>query len=263
VLSTYASLVRSSSLAVLAYRGRLLVGFLTDFFPFLLLAVWLTVVAGGGAPRGWSAGDFIAYYAAAAVLWHLSAQHVIWQWDADLRSGDLSVRLLRPLHPFHQYAADDLGHRAISLVVLVPALVIAAVVLPALNYDLTGPRALLGVGATMLAYVVGLLMAALVGLLGFWSTQTVNIWMLWWGLGSFTSGWVAPIELMPAWIRVVAIWLPFRSTMGFPVEVWTGRLSGAETSLGFAVAFGWAVVLAGLYVALWRRGLRRYQAVAG
>ena len=263
MLATYASLTRSSTLAVLAYRGRLLVGFLTDFFPLLLMAVWLTVVAGSGPPRGWTAGDFVAYYAVAAVLWHLSAQHVVWQWDADLRSGDLSVRLMRPLHPFHQYAADDLGHRVVSLAVLVPVLVAAALLMPALDYDLTAPRAALAVLATLLAYVVGLLMASLVGLVGFWSTQTTNVWMLWWGLGSFTSGWVAPVELMPAWIRAAAIWLPFRSTLGFPVELWTGRLSAGETALGFGVAALWAAVFAGLYVALWRRGLRRYQAVAG
>ena len=263
MLTTYASLTRSSALAVLAYRGRLLVGLLTDFFPLLLMAVWLTVVAGSGPPRGWTAGDFVTYYAAAAVLWHLSAQHVIWQWDADLRSGDLSVRLLRPLHPFHQYAADDLGHRVLSLAVLVPALVAAALLVPALDYDLTAPRAVLAVLATLLAYVVGLLMVSLVGLVGFWSTQTTNVWMLCWGLGSFTSGWVAPVELMPHWIQAVATWLPFRSTLGFPVELWVGRLSAVETALGFGIAAMWAIVFAGLYAGFWRRGLRRYQAVAG
>jgi ABC-2 type transport system permease protein len=225
--------------------------------------VWLTVVAGSGPPRGWTAEDFVAYYCAAAVLWHLSAEHVIWQWDADLRSGDLSVRLLRPVHPFHQYAADDLGHRVVSLGVLVPAIVVAAVLLPALDYDLTPARAALAATATVLAYVVGLLMASLVALVGFWSTQTTNLWMLWWGLGSFTSGWVAPVELMPPWLQTLAVWLPFRSTLGFPVELWTGRLTAAETVTGFGVAVGWAVVLGAAYVVLWRHALRRYQAVAG
>ena len=263
MLSAYVSLARASTLSVLAYRGRFVLGIVTSFFPLLLMAVWLTVVAGSGPPRGWTAGDFVAYYAAAAVLWHLSAQHVIWQWDADLRSGDLSVRLLRPVHPFHQYAADDLGYRVVSLIVVVPALVLAALLLPALDYDLTPVRAVLATAATVLAYLVGLLMACLVGLVGFWSTQTTNLWMLWWGLGSFTSGWVAPVELMPSWLQSAAIWLPFRSTLGFPVELWTGRLSAGETVMGFGVAVGWALVFGGLYVVLWKRGLRRYQAVAG
>lgn len=262
-MTRYAALVRSSAQAALTYRGRLVVGLLTDVFPLLLLAVWLTVVASSGPPDGWTADDFVAYYAMATLMWHLSGQHVVWAWDQDMRSGDLSVRLLRPLHPFFQYVADDLGYRAVSLAVLLPVLVVATFLVPALHYDVGPVKAGLAVVATGLAYVVGVLMSSLVALLGFWTTQTVNVWMLIWGLGSFTSGWVAPVELMPAWVQSVATWLPFRSTLGFPVELWTGRLDVAETAVGFAVALAWAVGFAVLYTAVWRRGVHRYQAVAG
>ena len=53
------------------------------------------------------------------------------------------------------------------------------------------------------------------------------------------------------------------TVLGFPVELWTGRLTAAETVTGFGVAAGWAVVLGGAYVVLWRYALQRYQAVAG
>jgi ABC-2 type transport system permease protein len=256
-------LVRASLSTALAYRGRVALNLVTSFFPFLLLAVWLTVVAGGGPPRGWDAPDFVAYYCAAAVLYHLSGQGVVWAWDHDLRSGDLSTRLLRPMHPFHQYAADDLAHRGVTLAIVLPALVAAALLLEVLDLGLTPARAALAVAATLLAYLVGLLMASLVSLVGFWSTQTTNLWMLWWGLGSFTSGWVAPVALMPGWIQQVAPWLPFWTTLGFPVELWTGRLGSGETLVGFATAAGWAALFAAAYVAAWPRAVRRYQAVAG
>ncbi len=263
MLATYASLVRSSALAVLAYRGRFVIGMATDVFPLLLMAVWLTVVATSGPPRGWTAGDFVAYYVVATVLWHLSGQHIVWAWSQDLRSGDLSVRLLRPMHPFHQYAAEDLGYRAVSLAFLVPAVVVATLVVPALTFDLGPGRAAVALAATVLAYAVGVLMAAFVGLLGFWSTQTTNIWMLVWGIGSFTSGWIAPVHLMPGPIQSVAHWLPFWVTLGFPVELWTGRLGAEQTVAGFAVALGWGGAFAVLYAVVWRHGIVRYQAVAG
>ncbi len=65
-------------------------------------------------------------------------------------------------------------------------------------------------------------MASTFALIGFWRTQTANLWMLWWGLGSFASGWVAPLELMPDRLRTAALVLPFRTTMGFPLEVLMG-----------------------------------------
>lgn len=261
--SAWAGLVRSSVQVALTYRGRMVLWVLSGFFPLLLMAVWLTVVDESGPPAGWTTGDFLSYYAAAAVMWHLSGQHVVWEWDADLRSGDLSTRLLRPMHPFGQYAAGDLGHRLVLLTGLLPALALATVVVPGLDYDLTPARAALTLAAVVLAYALSLLMASTVALVGFWSTQTTNLWMLWWGIGSFCSGWVAPLELMPSWLQQVARVLPFWATLGFPVELLSGRLAPGEVAAGFGVGLAWTAAFAGLYVLGWRHGIRRFQAVAG
>jgi ABC-2 type transport system permease protein len=263
VLTAYPALVRVATLVAVTYRGRVALGVLTGFFPLLMMAVWLTVVAEGGPPAGWGTGDFLSYYAAATLLWNLSGQHVVWQWDADMRTGDLSVRLLRPVHPFHQYATSDLGHRVVFLVVLVPALVLAALLVPGLDYPVDPARLVAGAAAMVLAYVVGLLMASTFALIGFWSTQASNLWLLWWGLGSFASGWVAPLALMPDWLRTAAVVLPFRTTMGFPVELLMGRLDARQAAQGFAVGLGWLIAFALLYRIAWRHGVRRYQAVAG
>ena len=263
VLGAYAGLVRSSVQVALTYRGRMVLWMLSGFFPLLLMAVWLTVVAESGPPAGWTSADFLAYYAAAALVWHLSGQHVVWEWDQDLRSGELSVKLLRPVHPFHQYAATDLGHRLVLLTGLVPAFLLAVVLLPGLEYDVTPATVPLVLAAVVLAYSLSVVMALTIGLVGFWTTQTTNLWMLWWGLGSFASGWVAPLELMPEWLRAVSVVLPFRYTLGFPVELLSGRLEGAEVPLGFVVGTAWTAAFALLYVLCWRRGIRRFQAVAG
>ncbi len=262
-VARYGGLVRSSTQSALTYRGRIVIWLLTGFFPLLLLAVWLTVVQGSGPPRGWTSDDFVAYYVAAAVLWHLSGQHVVWEWDADLRSGDLSVRLLRPVHPFHQYTAADVGVRIVTLGLLLPVVVTAVWLVPGLDYPFSAPRVAAVVLAVLLAYAVSLLMASLAALIAFWSTQATNVWLLWWGIGSFASGWVAPLDLMPDWLRRVALVLPFRTTMGFPIDVVTGRADGQGIAAGFAVGTVWLVALVAAYTALWRPAVRRYQAVSG
>ncbi|MEU8265217.1 ABC-2 family transporter protein [Micromonospora sp. NPDC048999] len=263
ILTVYPALVRSATLVAVTYRGRIVLSVLTAFFPLLTMAVWLTVVAEGGPPAGWTTGDFLSYYAAATLLWNLAGDRVVWQWDADLRSGDLSVRLLRPVHPFHQYASDDLGHRLLFLTVLAPALVLAALLVPGLDYPVTPGRLVAVAAALVLAYALSLLMASTFALIGFWSTQASNVWLLWWGLGSFASGWVAPLALMPDWLRTAGLVLPFRTAMGFPIELLMGRLDGREAAYGFAVGLGWLAVFGLLYRVGWRRGVRRYQAVAG
>ncbi|MGL5864184.1 MAG: ABC transporter permease, partial [Phycicoccus sp.] len=256
-------LARSSVQVAVTYRGRMVLWVVSGVFPLLLMAVWLTVVAESGPPAGWTTGDFLAYYAAAALVWYTSGQHVVWEWDRDVRSGDLSAKLLRPVHPFWQYAIGDLGHRLVMVTGLVPVLVVAALLAPGLDYRLGPVEVLLTVLAAALGWVVSIVMGSTVALLGFWSTQTTNIWMLVWGVGSFASGWVAPLELMPGWLRDVAVVLPFRSTLGFPAELMAGRLDGAETAVGFGVGLAWTFAFALLYLLGWRRGVRRYQAVAG
>ncbi len=143
-----------------------------------VLRTVFSVVDESGPPAGWTTSDFLAFYAAAAVVWHLSGQHVVWEWDADLRSGDLSTRLLRPLHPFHRYAAGDVGLRVVMLAWLLPTLAVATLLLPGLDYDLSAGRAVLTLAAVPVGYALGILMASTLALIGFWSTQTTNIWML-------------------------------------------------------------------------------------
>jgi ABC-2 type transport system permease protein len=260
---TFAGLVRASVQVAVTYRGRMVLWVLSGFFPLLLMAVWLTVVAQSGPPEGWTAGDFISYYAAATLIWHLSGQHVVWKWDDDMRSGDLSTKLVLPVHPFWQYAADDLGGRLVLGTALVPLLIVASLVVPSLDYSLEPLEVLFVVLAIMLAWVLSVVSASAIALLGFWSTQTTNIWMLWWGVGSFASGWVAPLELMPPWLRDVAVFLPFRYSLGFPAEIMVGRIDGGEIALGFAVGLGWLLGFAAIYALVWPAAVRRYQAVAG
>ena len=87
-----------------------------------------------------------------------------------------------------------------------------------------------------------------------------RLW-LWIGIGQFLAGWIAPLALFPAWFRQFASWLPFRSTLGFPVEILTGQLSWPEIRFGFLVTLGWILLFLAIYRLLWRMGLRRYEAV--
>ena len=262
-LAAYPALLRVSVQLALAYRGRLLLWFVGGLFPFLLMAVWLTVVDGGGAPPGWTSGDFVGYYVAAALVYTLTSSALIWIWDGDLRTGALSVRMLRPVEPLHQYVAHQAGHGLVSAALIVPVVVAAAVTVPGLDYDLTPVRALGVLAAGLLAFAVATMMAAVCALIGFWTTQTANVWMVWWGLGSFASGWIAPLELMPGWIQDVGRVLPFWYTMGFPVELALGRLDPGATAAGFAVGLAWLGVFVLAHRPAWRAGVRRFQVVGG
>jgi ABC-2 type transport system permease protein len=72
-----------------------------------------------------------------------------------------------------------------------------------------------------------------------------------------------PLELLPDSLRVVAWALPFQYIYYVPMSVLLGRLDGNELWSALAVQAAWAAALALLARAVWRRGLRRYEAVGG
>jgi ABC-2 type transport system permease protein len=64
-------------------------------------------------------------------------------------------------------------------------------------------------------------------------------------------------------MQELAIALPFRYMVAFPVEVLVGQLDRNELWTGFAFQAGWLFVAWVLFHLLWRAGLRRYSAVGG
>jgi ABC-2 type transport system permease protein len=256
----YPQMVRSSVQVTLAYRGRLIFLFTGALFPMLMMFVWLTVDAGGPTARGWNEARFVSYYAAAAVVYSLTSSGISWVWDGELRSGELSNRLLRPVPVFHQFVAAEAGERLVTAVVLVPVLIGLTIVLPIVTFPIGAGGVIAAVAATLLAFLLAVLMSSTFALIGFWTTQSNNVYLLWWGLGAFASGWIAPLAMMPTWLERLARILPFRYSLGFPVETALG-LSTRDVLTGFAAACAWLAVFVLAYVVMWRRGVRRYQAV--
>lgn len=258
----YPRMVRASVQVTLTYRSRLVFLFIGMLFPILLLFVWLTVDANGASAEGWDGSRFASYYVAAAVVYNLTSSGISWAWDSDLRSGGLSNRLLRPVPVFHQYAASEAGERIVAAIVLMPVLIALTLVLPIIEYPV-GIVALSGsLLATLLAFTLAAMMSSTFALIGFWTTQSNNVYMLWWGLGSFASGWIAPLDVMPSWLKQTAEILPFRYTLGFPVEIALG-LPTSEVVAGFTTALLWLALFTVVYKLMWRNGVRRYQAVGG
>jgi ABC-2 type transport system permease protein len=263
MIAAYKALLHANIAVGLTYRTRLSLWVLTSLFPLLFMAVWLAIVDEVGPANGWDRVDFISYYAAAALLWQTTTSFVIWSWDRDIRSGDFSIKLLKPIDPFHQYLTHEFGLRLVLMVILVPILVVVTLLVPGLTYELDTWGWVFTVLAALAGFFLNVIMALAFATIAFWTTQAANIYSLWWGIGSFLSGWIAPLPLMPPIVEATGRWMPFRSSMGFPLELLLGRLSGPEIARSFAVTAGWIVVFGLLYRLGWRSGIRRYQAVGG
>lgn len=248
---------RVSLAELVAYRAEMLIWVLSATMPLVMLAIWDAAVAEGPV-RGWGQVEVTRYFVVNLVVRHLTSAWVVWELNHMIRTGGLSMWLLRPMHPAWWSLAETLAAWPLRLVILAPLLA----VLVAWRPELLFLPSLVDLLAFALSVVLALWLAwsvqAAFALLAFWVDQSMGFFAAWVAAWGLLSGYLVPTALLPAWIEPAARWLPFHSTLGAPVEILLGTATIGETLL---VQAGWGVLTLALLSVMWRRGIVRYGAV--
>jgi ABC-2 type transport system permease protein len=253
------TLLRVGAAEAFAYRAEFVVWMFTNTMPLIMLGLW-TTVAHEGPFAGYGSAQFVAYYLTAMVVRTVTGSWVVWQMNEEIRTGALSMRLLRPIHPFVTYAAIHVSAIPLRSIVALPVAVIA--MLTAARAHLTGDPVLIGVfvvslaGAWALTYF-GMLM---LGTLCFWVEKSLAVFDLYLGVVGVMSGYLIPLELMPTWLQSLAEALPFKYMLGYPVELLTGVYERGDALRHLGYQWMWVAGFVVGAVWLWRAGVRRYEA---
>jgi len=242
-----------------AYRASVLVWVLATSLPLISLVLWRSIAEAG--PIGdYDQGGFDSYFIAAFLVRQLSASWVVWDLDRQIRTGELSALLMRPVHPVLHHAVFNLS--ALPLRTLLAAPVGLAVLLATRGIVVADTALLLGLAipAIMLAWALNFVTQLAIGCLAFWLTKAAALYDVWLGAYIVLAGYLVPTSLFPAGLAAVARVLPFHAALGFPVELLVGRLSVAEALAGLGLQLGWLALLGPIAAFAWRRGLRAYGA---
>jgi ABC-2 type transport system permease protein len=258
----FPALFRIGVAETVAYRAEFLVWILTTNMPLVMLALWHAVAADGPVGR-FGQREFTTYFLGVLVVRLLTSNWAAWQMSMEVRDGTLSARLLRPVHPLYAYAAQHLAAVPMRAIYVSP--IVALLVYKAwdrlVGHDVR--LALILVAALLGAWVLTYFMMVLIGALAFFVESSLGVFELWIGVYSIFSGYLIPLETLPAWVRGPAAVLPFRFMLGFPVETLVGLLTPAQ-ALG-QLAAQWAYVVGAFFgaMAVWRAGVRRFAAYGG
>jgi ABC-2 type transport system permease protein len=256
------SLMAATWLSWMQYRGFFfLLAFMWMVPPLVSLFVWLAA-AGGGSIGGMDRGMIVFYYLGLILVNQLTYAQANWTVGDAIRSGRMSALLVRPMPPLFDALASELAGKVVYMAFLAPVVAVLALILrPELN--VTPRDALLFLPALACAWALRFLWGYWLALLSFWTTRADSLLSLQDSLVFLLAGQVAPVALLPGPMKAAASVLPFRSMLGFPVEVLTGRLDEAGLAAGFLFQGIWLAVAATLSAALWRAGTKRYTAVGG
>jgi ABC-2 type transport system permease protein len=258
----YPTLVRVGVSDLVAYRAEFLVWILTMNLPLIMMALWSAVAADGPIGR-FGQAEFVAYYLAMFLVRILTGGWLVWELTMELKRGTLATRLMRPMHPLWAYSAEQLAAVPIRTLLLSPVLLLFYWIAGA-RLPLHDPARLAIVGASLVgAWLLLFLVMAIIGSLAAYVESALSVFDLWLSAQAILSGFLVPLELMPAWVNRLARVLPFRYLLGFPVEV----LIGLEDNRAALRDLGrqWLFVAGALLLTIvaWRRALRRFAAFGG
>jgi ABC-2 type transport system permease protein len=252
--TTFASMVQ--------YRASLAIWMIGHVLePLVYLIVWSTVAnTGGGSVGDYTTGEFAGYFILLMLVNHVSYTWIMYEFEYRIREGFLSFALLKPVHPIHSDIADNLSSKLITFpFMLLVAAGLALIFHPSISPPLWAIVA--SIPALLLAFLVRFLLEWTLAQAAFWTTRVSAINQTYFVLMLFLSGQMAPLTLFPSSIQTVAALLPFRWTIGFPVELLLGRLSPVEALMGLGAQAVWLVVSFVLVRIVWRAGVRIYSAV--
>ncbi len=254
------TMLRVGLAETIAYRAEMVVWILTTTMPLVMLGLW-TSVADEAPFAAFTRRDFVAYYLAALIVRNLTSNWVGWQIAEEIRTGTLSLRLLRPVHPLAGFFATQAAGLPLRIVVVLP--VIAALALSSGGaVVVTDPaRLALFVLALAGAWWLTFVTFVVIGALSFYVDKTQALAEVYFGLFMVMSGYLIPLALMPDWCRALTDWLPFHSMLGGPVELLVGRHAELATATDVVVTQGiWIAVMTAMAALVWHRGLRRFEA---
>lgn len=256
------ALVRATWFSWLQYRSFFfLLAFGWMVPPLISLFLW-TAAAGEGTVGGMDRGAFSAYYLLVILVNQLTYAQVNWTVGDVIRYGGLNAWLLRPIPPLYNALASEAAGKLVYMLFTFPVVALLALIFkPALAISLLD--VLLFLPALALAWVLRTFWGLWVALLAFWATRADALLAVQDSLVFLLAGVVAPVSLLPTIMQPVAVILPFRYMISFPVEILSGHLTFSEALLGFTIQLGWTALALALSWLVWQRGIKRYSAIGG
>lgn len=256
------ALVKKSLFSFMASRGffwTLALGWMMG--PLVYLFVWITA-SRQGSIGGFERNDFIFYYLSLILVNQFTYPTSHWTVGEQIQGGTISNSLLRPIPVIYEAIGADLAVKIVTMP-FVFVITIGLGILLNCKVSLSLETILFFSGSLILAQILRFLFAYTLALLAFWTQRIQSLLAINDTFIFLFSGQVAPVALLPSFLKGLAILLPFRSMLGFPIEVLVGKLTPWEMTAGFIYQGIWIILVIILHQIVWKLGTRHYVTVGG
>lgn len=241
------------------WRFRSLVFFLTLFF------FWLAVYGDKSQFLGYQKAQMLTYVVGVAFLREVVLGSRSIDLAGQIRSGELTNWLVRPISILRFWFSKDLADKALNLSLTI--LEISAVLL-IFKFPFWFPKDLFSYFQFAISCALALLLYFYLNFFfsttAFWIDQVWAIrWLFMIIFLEFAGGTIFPLDIMPSWFLKVFRLTPFPYLVYFPLKIWLGQIQGAELTKVLLISTAWLVVFKIIAQKVWEKGLKAYSAYGG
>ncbi len=252
----------------LVYRADFFISTFLRFIPIVTtILLWRAIYDGAGREQvgGLDYNQMVSYYLCIMIVRAFGSMPKLASGiSSDIRDGELRKYLIQPVDYLTYLLTLRTAHK---LVYFLMAAVPYALVFWMCRRYLPGwpspAQFSVAVVSLVLAFLIGFLINALIGLMGFWFLEVASFLHIFMTAQYFLSGHMFPLSMLPEGVQRAVTWMPFAYETYYPTLVLLQRYSLEESLLVVLRQAIWVVLLAAAVRLLWNRGLRRYAAFGG
>lgn len=258
----FPTMMRVSLAEAVAYRAEMFIWILSTTMPLVMMPLWLAVTRNGPV-QGMSGTDVVAYFLATFIVRQLTSSWAAWQLNFEVRTGVLSMRLLRPVHPIWAYAIEHFASIPLRIAIALPLAVTILLALARQSLPHDAVSWLLFFVALAGAWTLTFAVQVMIGALSLFMQSSLKIMDVWVVCFFVFSGYLIPLRMFPPALRAATDYLPFRYQISLPVELLTSSLSREQALALIGHQWIYVVACSLLCAWTWTRGMKRFAAYGG
>lgn len=227
---------------------------------FLLMwaSIWTALYAGREEANGITFLSMLTYIVVSRFLDGINgAGTPLWEIQEKVRTGDISLELMRPFDVPLRYLFADFG--SVAFYVLTALLPIYAVLF--FIFDLTLPTSWQTWVAFFVAAFLGFLIRYCIemsfGLLTFFLIETGGVQDIFYFSMSLLSGSVIPLWFFPDWLEAIAVYLPFQTIFFMPISIFIGETTGVGIWQTLGIQLFWLMICFLILRFVWHKASRK------
>lgn len=223
------------------------------------IAIWAYLLANKSVSSSIgviSMNDMITYSIISSFIWLFITTDVISRMHNLIKSGDISMLLIRPFSLFLYVFCESFGSYLYRIVFQLLPMVL--VILP--FYRIQLPKYdifILFIVSLFNGVLINFIITYILGIVGFWIISVNNLSMLLNSLVRLLSGMIVPLWFFPRQLLVIADLLPFKGMFYYPISIFLNKMNYHEIVLSLANQIFWLVVLFIFQKFLYQRAIHK------